>query len=149
MTGKNLDYNQFKIPFGQSVQASDEPKPYNTMEPRTFDCIVLGPSDNIQTGWKLLAVASEKVITRTWITVVPMTDLIIAKVESMAAAKQGIRSLKLESRSYNDDVTADLEGVEEDDEDDDPDYDVKLDETGADPSDEAKLSKDHHTRGGQ
>jgi hypothetical protein len=55
MTGKNLDYNQFKIPFGQSIQASDEPKPYNTMEPRTFDCIVLGPSDNIQTGWKLLA----------------------------------------------------------------------------------------------
>jgi hypothetical protein len=110
-------------------------------------CIVLGPSDNIQTGWKLLAVASGKVITRTRITVVPMTDLIIAKVEAMAA-KQGIRSLKLESRSYDDDVTADLEGLEEDDKDDDPDYDVELDKTGADPSDEAELSKDHHTRGG-
>jgi hypothetical protein len=118
------------------------------MEPCTFDCIVLGPSDNIQTGWKLLAVTTGKVITRTRITVVPMTDLIIAKVESMAA-KQGIRSLKLESRSYDDDATADLEGVEEDDEDNNPDYDVELDETRADPSDKAELSKDHHTRGGR
>jgi hypothetical protein len=58
-------------------------------------------------------------------------------------------SLKLESRSYDNDVTADLEGVEEDDEDNDPDYDVELDETRADPLDEAELSKDHHTRGGR
>jgi hypothetical protein len=63
------------------------------------------------------------------------------------AAKQGFHSLKLESRSYDDDATMDLEGVEEDNEDNDPDYDVELDETGADPSDEAELSKDHHTRG--
>jgi hypothetical protein len=92
MTGKNLDYNQFKVPFGQSVQASDEPLPYNIMEPRTLDCIVLGPSENIQTGWKLLNLATGKVITRTRVTVVPITNAAIARVDSLAA-KQGIRSL--------------------------------------------------------
>jgi hypothetical protein len=79
-------------------------------------------------GRKLLAVASGKVITCTHVTVVPITDPIIVKVEAMAA-KQGIQSLKLESRSYDDAATTDLEGVEEDnDEDDDPDYnDAELD----------------------
>jgi hypothetical protein len=73
---------------------------------------------------------------------VPMTDLIIAKVEAMAT-KQGIHSLILESRNYNDAAPVDLEGVEEDDKDNDPDYDNELNKTGADHEDEAKLSNKH------
>jgi hypothetical protein len=59
------------------------------MEPRAINCIVLGPSDNIQTCWKLLNLGTSKVITRTRVMVVPITDVIIARVEALAA-KQGI-----------------------------------------------------------
>ena len=64
MTGKQLDYNKHcQIPFGQYVQANDEPNPTNTNAPRTLDCIYLRPTNNIQGGHELMDLATGRVIT--------------------------------------------------------------------------------------
>ncbi len=94
MTGKAVDYQkELKVPFGTSVQVIKEHKPHNTMEPRTIDAICLGPANNKQGGFELMALPSGRVITRARVKEIPMTDLVIERIEELADA-QGITPLK-------------------------------------------------------
>ena len=98
ITGKAVDYEKdLKVPFGTSVQATKESKPYNTPEPRTIDGICLGPTTNMQGGYEILALPTGRVITRARVIEVPMTDLVIQKIEALAD-EQGIKPLKLHYR---------------------------------------------------
>ena len=67
--------------------------PSNTNKPSTIDAIYLRPTKTIQGGHEVLDLRISRVITRQKVTAIPITDLIIQKVEDMAT-EQGIKSLK-------------------------------------------------------
>ena len=101
MHGKSLDYDkELKVPFGAYVQATKEAKPYNTPEPRTIAAICLGPTNNKQGGYDLMAVTTGRLITRARAIELPVTDLIIEAVEDLAEA-QGIPTLRFHDRNIN------------------------------------------------
>ena len=90
MTGRSLDYNKCKTPFGSYVQASShEATRYNSMEPRTIGCIHLGHVPSKQGGHELLHLHTGDYITRPRVTVIPIPDDVIDRVEALAA-KQGM-----------------------------------------------------------
>ena len=106
LSKRNLDYKKHcMFEFGSYVQASQVNYPSNTNKPRTIDAIYLRPTKTIQGGHEVLDLRSNRVITRPKVTAIPVTDLIIEKVEAMAT-EQGIKSLKFFDRKkkqlYND-----------------------------------------------
>ena len=86
------------MPFGAHVQAFHEEKPKNTNHPRTIDCVYLRPLNNKQGGHELMNINTERKTTRPRVWELPVTDLIIQRIEELAA-KDGIRSLKLTNRN--------------------------------------------------
>ena len=55
ITGIKLDYkNHCQLPFGYYVQAHEEPTPTNSPAARTIGAITLGPTGNLQGGYKVL-----------------------------------------------------------------------------------------------
>jgi hypothetical protein len=139
MHGKSVDYDkELKVPFGAYVQATKEAKPYNTPETRTIAAICLGPTNNKQGGYDLMAVTTGRLITRARVIELPMTDLIIEAVEDLAEA-QGIKELKFHAR---DGAPADwIAGVDSDSDSDsdsnssDSDSDSDSDDDDDDPPD--------------
>jgi hypothetical protein len=117
LTGKTSDYEKHcKIPFGAYVQANNEPT--NTIAPRTIDCIYLRPVANIQGGHELMDLRTGRVITRRRVTEIPVTELIIQAVETMAV-DQGITTLKITGRHTSPIYPADwIAGVDYDDQND-------------------------------
>ena len=91
----NLDYNKhFQYEFGQFVQAhNDNPKTKNTTAPRTLDCIYLRFTNNQQGGHELLDLHSNCIISCYAVTKVPLSQLIIARVEQLAK-QDGITNIK-------------------------------------------------------
>ena len=64
VTGKDVDYEkQCKTAFGAYVQALHETNPTNTMAPRTIWCIYLRFLDSNDSGYELLNLVTNKVIT--------------------------------------------------------------------------------------
>ena len=68
MTGETLNYNlQLTLHIGQYCQVHEEFTPRNSQLPRTQGAICLGPSGNIQGGFKFMSLATGKVLSRrTW-----------------------------------------------------------------------------------
>ena len=65
MTGIKLDYSKHcRLPFGSYVQVHDEPSPTNSPTARTVGAITLGPTGNLQGGYKFLNLRTGKKITR-------------------------------------------------------------------------------------
>jgi hypothetical protein len=61
----------------------EEDTPRNSQSPRTKGAILLGPSGNLQGGYKFLALNTGKKITlRSW-DVIPMPDRVIAHVNAL------------------------------------------------------------------
>ena len=53
MTGIKLDYSKHcRLPFVSYVQVQDEPSPKNSPAARTVGAITLGPTGNLQGGYK-------------------------------------------------------------------------------------------------
>ena len=74
MTGIKLDYSKhFRLPFGSYVQVHDEPSPTNSPTARTVGAITLGPTGNLQGGYKFLNLRTGKKITRRNWTHLPMS----------------------------------------------------------------------------
>ena len=72
LTGKSIDYEkQCKTAFGAYVQALHETNPTNTMAPRTIGCIYLRYLDSHETGYELLNLSTNRVITRRKFTEIP------------------------------------------------------------------------------
>ena len=70
-----MDYNkECLIPFGAYVQANNEPTFTNSNAPHTLDAIYLRPTQNLQGGHELMDLNSGKLITRSRVTDIPITD---------------------------------------------------------------------------
>ena len=91
ITGRTIDYNKHcVIPFGSYVQASQENNPTNTTAPRTIGCIYLRSLDTYQGGHELLNLNTNKIITRSKVINIPITQQVIERVEYIAN-KEGMK----------------------------------------------------------
>ena len=87
---KNLDNGDkvglqetLTITFGSYVQVHEEPTPTNLPEARTIGAITLGPTGNLQGGYKLLNLQTGKKITRRNWTHLPMPIEVIERVNQL------------------------------------------------------------------
>ena len=81
MSGETLDYKKhLRMPIGQYCQVHEEENPRNSQAARTRGAISLGPSGNLQGGYKFMALNTGKKITRRTWDVIPMPDMVIARV---------------------------------------------------------------------
>ena len=113
-----LNYDKhFTHEFGQFVQAhNDNPKTKNTTAPRTLDCIYLRYTNAQQGGHELLDLHTAQVITRHAVTAVPITPLIVKRVEALAS-KDGVKNIKFVFRNHA--LIAGVDDNEEDNEEED------------------------------
>ena len=149
LTKRNLNFNKhFKFEFGAYVQAGEVHDTTNRLDSRSVAGIYLRPTDNFQGGHEIYALNTGKVITRTKLTVLPISDHIIDEVNRLGA-KQGFKSFKFSDRHKRPDlpdpdqiagVVDVVDGDNDDDEDDedyDPEDDEELDDDDYDDFDEA------------
>ena len=87
--------------FGNYVQAHDDPRPKNSNETRTLDCIYLRYSDNLQGGHELLHLPTNHVINRQYITKLPVTQAVIKQVNEMATLEDMPPGLKIRNKTNN------------------------------------------------
>jgi hypothetical protein len=84
MSGETLDFKKhLSLQIGQYCQVHEEDTPQNSQVARTKGVISLGPSGNIQGGFKFMALNSgKKIVRRSW-DVIPMPDVIINRVNEL------------------------------------------------------------------
>jgi hypothetical protein len=84
MSGETLNYKKhLSLQVGQYCQVHEEDTPCNSQSPRTKGAISLGPSGNLQGGYKFMALNTGKKITRRSWDVIPMPDTVIAHVNAL------------------------------------------------------------------
>jgi hypothetical protein len=85
MSREVLDYKKhLRLQIGQHCQVHEEETPRNRQIARTKGTICsLGPSGNLQGGYKFMALDTGKKITRRNWDVIPMPDLVIARVNAL------------------------------------------------------------------
>jgi hypothetical protein len=96
----------------------EEDTPRNSQHPRTKGAISLGPSGNLQGGFKFMALnTGKKIIRRSW-DVIPMPDTVIARVNTLGSdqPKQLIFTDRHGRLIGNTDI--DIPGVDFDEDDD-------------------------------
>ena len=84
MSGETLDYKKHLcLQFGQYCQVHEETEPRNGQTARTKGAISLGPSGNLQGGYKFMALdTGAKIVRRSW-DVIPMPDIVIKRVNTL------------------------------------------------------------------
>jgi hypothetical protein len=90
MSGETRDYKKdLRLQIGQYCpQVYEEDTPRNSQRPRTKGAIFLGPSGNLQGGYKFMALSTgKKIIRRSW-DVIPMPDTVIARVNTLGTSDQ-------------------------------------------------------------
>jgi hypothetical protein len=71
------------LQIGQYCQVHEEDTPQNSQVARTKGAISLGPSGNLQGGFKFMALISgNKIVRRSW-DVIPMRDVVINRVNEL------------------------------------------------------------------
>jgi hypothetical protein len=84
MSGETLDYKKhFSLQVGQYCQVRKEDTLCNSQSPRTKGAISLGPSGNLQGGYKFMTLNTGKKITHQSWDVIPMLDMVIARVKAL------------------------------------------------------------------
>jgi hypothetical protein len=84
ISGEVLDYKKHLcLQIGQYCQVHEEETPCNSQIARTKRAISLGPSGNLQGGYKFMALDTGKKITRRNWDVIPMPELVIARVNTL------------------------------------------------------------------
>ena len=139
----NLDYTKHcTVPFGAYVQANHETSKTNSQVTRTLDAIYLRPAQNQQGGHELMDLNSGQCITRNIVHEIPVTEVVIKAVETMAY-KQGFTDLKFKNRHGVIFHDADwIAGVDYDDNDDDNENDDE--EYHPEYEDEEELEQEEH-----
>jgi hypothetical protein len=86
MSGETLDYKKhLSLQIGQYCQVHEEDHPHNSQLARTKGAISLGPSGNMQGGFKFMALnTGKKIVRRSW-DVIPMPDVVIARVNVLGS----------------------------------------------------------------
>jgi hypothetical protein len=84
MSGEVLDYKKHLcLQIGQYCQVHEEEAPRNSQIARTKGAISLGPSGNLQGGYKFMALnTGKKIVRRNW-DVIPIPELVIARVNTL------------------------------------------------------------------
>jgi hypothetical protein len=88
MSGESLAYKKhLSLQLGQYRQVHEEDNPRNSHIDRTKGAISLGPSGNLQGGFKFMALnTGKKIVCRTW-DVIPMPDVVIDRVNALGRDK--------------------------------------------------------------
>jgi hypothetical protein len=84
MSGETLDFKKhLSLQIGQYCQVHEEDTPRNSQVARTKGTISLGPSGNIQGGFKFMDLNSgKKIVRRSW-DVIPMPNVVINRVSEL------------------------------------------------------------------
>ena len=124
MTGIKLDYSKHcRLPVGSYIQVHDEPSPTNSPTARTVGAITLGPTGNLQGGYKFLNLRTGKKITRRNWTHLPMPSEVIERVNKIGSAEGQPKLLTFQDRHgheksdpdpYFQSLDHDIEGVVDD-----------------------------------
>ena len=77
VTGRRLNLDHLKAPFGKYIEASVDADVTNDMKGRTRVCIFLGPSGNWQGSQMCFGLKTGSVVSRRTIKRLPMPDCII------------------------------------------------------------------------
>jgi hypothetical protein len=119
MSGENLDYKKhLSLQLGQYCQVNEEENPHNSQITCTKGAISLGPSRNLQGGFKFMALNTvKKIVHRSW-DVIPIPDLVIDRVNALGRDKtHQMTFTDIHGRLIGD---IEIPGVDADEEDDDP-----------------------------
>ena len=99
MNGIKLDYSKHcRFSFGSYVQVHDEPIPTNSPTARTVGAITLGPTGNLQGGYKFLNLRTGKKITRRNWTHLPIPLEVIERVNKIGVAQGQPKLLTFQDR---------------------------------------------------
>jgi hypothetical protein len=73
------------LQIGKYCQVHEEDNPHNSQLARTKGAIYLGPSGSLQGGFKFVALnTGKKIVRRSW-DVIPMPDVVIARVNTLGS----------------------------------------------------------------
>ena len=98
MMQRPLDYDkEFQFSFGAYVQAHTQQNPTNSNEPRTLDAIYLRPATD-GNGHELMDLSTGRLITRSHLTVVPLSELVKDRVHELAH-DQGITEIVFKNKA--------------------------------------------------
>jgi hypothetical protein len=86
MSGETLDYKEhLSLQIGQYCQVHEEDNHRNSQLAHTKGAISLGPSGNLQGGFKFMALnTGKKIVRRSW-DVMPMKDVAITLVNALGS----------------------------------------------------------------
>jgi hypothetical protein len=86
MSGKTLDYKKhLSLHIGQYCRVHEEDNPRNNRLARTRGAIYIGPSGNLQGGFKFMALNTrKKILHRGWY-VNPMPDVVINRANALGS----------------------------------------------------------------
>ena len=122
MSGRGVSVEDLRVPFGSYVQVTNATMPHNSLEPRTRGAIALGMMGNNTGGRVLLALDTGKLIRRSHVKVIPMTDEVIARVNYLGRGEKSLltfqnrRGEDIGERTVNrvDTVESDVQLIEHD-----------------------------------
>jgi hypothetical protein len=83
MSGEQIDYQDYNLPFGSYCQVHEDTQPRNSMAARTQGAISLEPSGNMQHAQHFLSLTTGEVITRYAWDVLPMPSAVIERVNAL------------------------------------------------------------------
>jgi hypothetical protein len=86
MSGETMDYKKhLSLQIGQFCQVREEDHPCNSQLARTKGAISPRLSGNLQGGFKFMALnTGKKIVRRSWY-VIPMPDVVIARVNALGS----------------------------------------------------------------
>jgi hypothetical protein len=84
MSWETLGYKKhLSLQLGKYFQVHEEDNPHNSQIARTKEAIYVGPSGNLEGGFKLMALnSSKKIVHHSW-DIIPMPDLLIDRVNTL------------------------------------------------------------------
>ena len=90
MSGKTLEYRKHLcLQLGKYCQVHEEDFPRNIHDTRNRGAICLGPSSNLQGGFKILDLNSPKKVVRQIRDAIPMPNTVIARADTLGGNQPG------------------------------------------------------------
>ena len=117
MTRRALDYKKHcRVAAGEYCLIHEEKKPRNSMRHRASAAIAIGPCPTLHGGYRLLHLGSGRIITRRNFTKMPITDLAIERVETLAKEEDAHVHFRYNGTSYSTEDPPDPTDYPEEDE---------------------------------
>ena len=95
-----LDYKKHcRVLPGTYCETHDKPVPTNTMMPQTRECIVCGPTVNLQGSVKFFCLTTGRILKQRLFTALPMLDRVIKRVNAIGLQKKQGHAFHFTNRS--------------------------------------------------